>query len=280
MKSFPCVLLMLAACITGVSEATSGDRAVTKVVKMLKAMLAKSKEDGDKDRKIYAKFLCYCNTNKADTTGEIKTRTKEIALLESKIEELRGSTGELSSECAKLAADIDSNEKERSKAMTIRAKEEKSYNDFKGDMETGIKLLSSAIKTLAEVGADQDLEESGNDHEKFMAGYGKNKKKKSLLGLDSTMKEALSAAAAFLPLKHQQTVTAFLQAPNTGSYSAQSGEVVGILKDMRDTFKSNLASATIQEKKTELEFARWFLAKIAAFKDMEKVLKAKKGRGG
>merc|ERR1719433_865234 len=105
MKSFRFVLLVLASCITGRCEATSGDRSVTRVVNMLKAMLAKSKEDGDKDRKIYGKFLCYCNTNKAEKSGEIKKRTKEIAVLESKIEELKGSTGELSTECAKLKAE-------------------------------------------------------------------------------------------------------------------------------------------------------------------------------
>ena len=33
------------------------------------------------------------------------------------------------------------------------------------------------------------------------------------------------------------------KAPFTGSYTAQSGEVVGILKNMRDTFESELAAA-------------------------------------
>merc|ERR1712050_286366 len=98
-------------------------------------------EDGDKDRKIYGKFLCYCNTNKAEKSGEIKKRTKEIAVLESKIEELKGSTGELSTECAKLKADIAANDVERSKASKIREKEEKTYKALKKDMEVGIKLL-------------------------------------------------------------------------------------------------------------------------------------------
>ena len=39
-------------------------------------------------------------------------------------------------------------------------------------------------------------------------------------------------------------VTAFLQGP---VYEAQSGQVVGILKNMRDTFNENLASATATE---------------------------------
>jgi len=44
-------------------------------------------------------------------------------------------------------------------------------------------------------------------------------------------------------------VNSFLQqAPFTGTYSAQSGEVVGILKDMKDTFTRNLNQAVIQEE--------------------------------
>jgi len=259
------------------SEASYGKRSVTKVVNLLKAMLAQSKQDGDKDRKMYAKFLCYCNTNKAEKTDEIKTRTKDIGLLESKVEELKGSNGELSSECAKLAADIDANELVRAGAEKQRGKEEKAYKAERADMEAAIKMMNQAIKTLAEVGADQDLGDAAKDHEKFMAGYKKKKKKGKLLRLGASVKEALSAAAAFLPFEHQQTITSFLQAP---SYSAQSGEVVGILKDMRDTFKSNLASAILAEKKKELTYARFMLAKIAAYKDLKKMLKEKKAEGG
>merc|ERR1719223_2136644 len=98
-------------------------------------MLAKSKEDGDKDRKIYAKFLCYCNTNKANKIDQSKTRTKEISVLESRIEELKAGTGELSSECAKLSADLDANELAREKAEKMRAKEKKAYEALKADME-------------------------------------------------------------------------------------------------------------------------------------------------
>merc|ERR1719476_1238687 len=57
--------------------------------------------------------------------------------------------------------------------------------------------------------------------------------------------------------------TSFLQAPFTGTFSAQSGEVVGILKDMRDTFQRNLNQARLKE--------------AAAVEAMEKSYQSKQG---
>merc|ERR1719207_438519 len=45
--------------------------------------------------------------------------------------------------------------------------------------------------------------------------------------------------------------TAFLQAPFTGTYTSQSAQVMGIIKNMRDTFKANLADAREKEKAAE-----------------------------
>merc|ERR1712079_48872 len=86
--------------------------------------------------------------------------------------------------------------------------------------------------------------------------------------LHNRVQEALVAASAFLQSdNHKKVVESFLQAPFTGTYSAQSGEVVGILKDMRDTFKANLASATIAEEKY-VAFMKSKKAAAAKMKDM------------
>merc|ERR1719409_624616 len=70
--------------------------------------------------------------------------------------------------------------------------------------------------------------------------------------LSEDTKRALKAASVFLSPAQRKTVTGFIQAkaPFTGEYSAQSGEIVGILKNMRDTFKADLASARGAEAKS------------------------------
>merc|ERR1719399_845342 len=58
----------------------------------------------------------------------------------------------------------------------------------------------------------------------------------------------MSAVSVLLTQKQRRSLESFLQAPFTGTYTSQSGEIVGILKNMRDTFKANLASARSAEK--------------------------------
>merc|ERR1719291_1124057 len=101
--------------------------------------------------------------------------------------------------------------------------------------------MTQALKTLSEVGADQTLQ-SAADHEQYMAGFGGvGGDKPSLVTLSASVKEALLAANAFASNpKQAKALDSLLQAPFTGTYAAQSGEVVGILKDMLDTFRANL----------------------------------------
>merc|ERR1719454_2270797 len=97
-------LVLFALAFSATAVVQEGDRTITKVVKLLQDMLDKSKAEGDEERTIYGKFKCYCDQSEAEKTASIKALTEEIAVLESKIAEIQGETGELSSDCAKLKA--------------------------------------------------------------------------------------------------------------------------------------------------------------------------------
>merc|ERR1719310_1979318 len=132
-------------------------------------------------------------------------------------------------------------------------------------MVDGIKAIEKAIATLAEVGADQTQESlltKGVDHDKFMG-------KKSLLSLKTSVKEAMAAAAVLLTNKQKRSMESFIQAPFTGTYTAQSGEIVGILKNMHDTFKENLATIEAAEKKAKAAHAKFMKIKEDEFETMK-----------
>jgi len=217
-------------------------------------MLEKSKKDGDADREIYAKFKCYCDTNEQEKTEQIAELTKDISLFESKIEELQGSSGELSVDRAKIKERIAAIKLALKQAQELRETEAEAYQSKKFDLETAIGQMKNAIDTLTEIGADQTLENAvGADHTKFMADY----KPPALVKLQARVKQALMAIYPFVVGKPAGALDSFLQKPFTGTYTAQSGEVVGILKDMRDTFKSNLATATDVENKAIKAYAKF-----------------------
>jgi len=235
--------LALAGLTVGSHAAVTKDNTITKVVKILQDMLAKSKEEGDEERTIFAKFKCFCDDNEREKKESISDLGKDINVLSSKIEELQGSTGGMSSEAAQLRSDMMANENARAEAESIRNKEHESFVTEEADMEQAIDQMNEAIDTLSEVGADQTLGDSAADHEKMMAGF-------SALAVNSRVKQALSAVSIFLNPQQTKNVQSFLQAraPFTGSYTSQSGQIVGTLKSMRDTFKENLATARATEK--------------------------------
>ena len=83
------------------------------------------------------------------------------------------------------------------------------------------------------------------------------------------MKAALRAASVFLSGTQRAKLHSFLQAP--GNYNAQSGEIVGVIKNMQDTFKSNLESAITAEEKAQKEYDDLMAVKEAEFDEMKKV---------
>merc|ERR1719162_1284208 len=237
------------------------DNTITKVVKLLQGMLDKSVSEGDDERKIYAKFKCYCDTSEADKTESIKDGKEEIALLESKIEELQGSTGELSSECADLKQAMADNKAARDEADTLRTKENKAFKDEKADLEQAIGQMKSAIETLNKVGADQ-TKSTGADNKQFMAG-------KKLFLVQAEVQHALNAASAMMTSEQQSTAAAFLQGPFTGTYTSQSAVVMGIIKSMRDTFKKNREDAIRTEADALKAYDKFMDTKTKAHGEMK-----------
>merc|ERR1719424_2657171 len=92
-----------------------------------------------------------------------------------------------------------------------------------------------------------------------------------MLGLKTSMSKAFEAASSLLNAKQRKTLTSFIQAPFTGAYQSQSGEIVGILKNMRDTFKANLADARQAEKTSQEDYDKFSKVKTDNLDKMKKV---------
>lgn len=218
-------------------EEVQGDRTITKVIKMLQAMLVKSKADGESDTKLFAKYQCFCDSNAEEKRKSIEDLGKTIELLGGQIGELVASTGKLSTENGQLLFAMQDNERGRDTAQSLRDKAHDSFVAEEADLKAAIGQMDSAIDTLSAIGADGTA---------LLRLKGSTRRER-LPNLSVDAKDALKAVSAFLTGAQRQKVSSFLQAPFTGEYQSQSGEIVGILKNMRDTFKSNLANARATE---------------------------------
>merc|ERR1719409_2086209 len=90
------------------------------------------------------------------------------------------------------------------------------------------------------------------------------------------VKKALRAASLFLTPEQRTSMRSFLQAPFTGNYNAQSGEIVGVLKSMNDTFTQNLLNARQVENKSLTEFNDFIAVKVEEHTDMTSSFNSKK----
>jgi len=265
------------------SNVAHGDKTVGKVITMLEDMLKKGKEDADKDRDLYAKFKCYCDKNQKEKSENIEDNEKKIKKLGSSIDKLRAENGELSTECGQLKADIATNKDETETAESVRKKANEDFKAEEEDMKSAIDAMEKALEVLSSIGSDQKATELLTVHsaKNFMGNLGKN----SLLKLRSTLKTAMMAASehsasVHLTQKLTSAFQSFMQAPFTGDYQSQSGEIVGILKNMKDTFEANLEQAQSSEKKAEEAHEKLMKIKKEELETMEKNFEEKQGTLG
>jgi hypothetical protein len=237
-----------------------GEKTITKVVSLLQEMLDKSKEDGKSDRTVFAKFKCYCDSTTEEKKTAIATTSEDIERMTALIEDKMAVNTAYSSEAADLEANMAANRKSEGEAQSTRDKENGEFVKEETDLVKGIEQLDQGIDILAAVGADQTVSGDTESELRMAADATAAAKamfmsKKSVVKkLDDHMKEALRAAAVFLDDKQRGMMSSFLQAPFTGNYNSQSGEIVGVLKNMNDTFTANLANARQVEAKALADF--------------------------
>lgn len=247
---------------------------IADVITTLEGILTDSQTAGKNENEAYATLRCDCDKDIDAKTTSIKDLTAEIAQSENKIEELQGSTGELSSDVAALKDAMAKNTQKQSDLEAVRNNEKKDYDALKLDLDAAIEQLRKATEELAAINADQTLGNAAADHTKFMGGF-----KSSLVSKKkATVKKALLSAESLLPPKQQRHIEALIQkAPFTGSYTSQSAEVIGILKNMKDTFEQNLATATEAEKKAKEAYDKVIATLKSEFSTMEGLYNDKQG---
>jgi len=224
--------------------AEAKNRPVTKVITLLKDMLKQLEKEAEADEEIYDQLACWCETNDKEKTKAISDAEAKIEDLTTKIEELTASSARLNTEIKNLEKEVAQNQEALDQATAIRQKELAEFNAEEKDALQAISALKSAITVLSKHhgGALLQMPES------------------HLQGLASTIQYQMQKHASVLQgvLTHteRRAIAAFIQAPQDyfdasptfkQSYAPQSGEIFGILKQMKETFETNLADSQKEE---------------------------------
>lgn len=224
---------------------------IREVITKLEGMVSDNEQAVKDDRKAQAEYKCYCDANEEEVTTAIEQGEERTALLSANIEKLQGSSGKLSMEVADLTDALARNAQEQKEAKKVRKDQNEAYKAAKADFEAAQKQVNAAIATLNGVGADltaDDSDQAGNDaNTKLLRRDGAFLSKGSVIKMGKSMKQALRFASALVEKKSdRQTLLSFLDT-SAPQYSTQSGAVMGILKNMADTFIANLEDALATE---------------------------------
>jgi chromosome segregation ATPase len=275
MKSFSCALLAALLVTPALSfnmevsvkssltfdvEAAK-NRPVTKVITLLKDMLKQLEKEAEEDEEIYDKMACWCETNDKEKTKAIADAEARISDLTTKIEELTAQSARLNTEIKNLEKEVAENQDALDKATAIRQKQLAEFNEEEKDLLESISALKAAVTVLSK---HHSLLQMPRSH---------------LVGVAATVQNEMQKHASLLEgvltHKERKTVASFVQAPEDyfdaaptfkQSYAPQSGEIFGILKQMKETFESNLSASQKEEMANQKAYEDLKAAKEAEIK--------------
>ena len=217
------------------------ERPVSKVIKMLQTMSAELAKEKEADQELYDKLSCWCETNGKDKTAAIAKANSMIEGLTSDIEAGTSKATQLEEQIAGLKDEIAKNDAALRKADAMRQKDLAEFNADEKDLMQSIQSLGNAVTVLSK------------HHSSFLQVDSKVEVKK---GLEHALRRAN------LTPDQKAQVTAFLQQPaGFQSYAPASGQIFGILKQMKETFETNLSDAQKDEKQAAEDFASLKAAK-------------------
>merc|ERR1719395_487286 len=212
--------------------------------------------EGKAAEALYDKFMCYCETGKG-------TLEKSIAEAEAKITQLEAAVKEAAALKEQLDAEIKEHKASRAdakdalaKAGALRKKESGAFAGESAELVANIDALTRAIAAL----------------EKGVAGGFLQTSAASVLRRLSLSMDMNSV--------DRDMLASFLSSSSSSQYVPQSGEVIGILKQMKDEMEADLKEAKATEEKAIADYKALVAAKKKEIEASTKAIEEKMTRVG
>merc|ERR1719271_824821 len=203
-------------------------------------MQKKVEAEGKKEQELYDKFMCYC---KNGVSG---------------LEETDSSVKQLNSDVKKAKADRSESEETLGKAKGIRSKEAKAFAKSSADSKTNIAAMGKAITAL----------EKGMGSA-FLQTRAASELKRISITMDISEADR-DVLASFLSNGES----------DSSEYNPASGEITGILKQMKETMEKDLGEAEAAESTALKDFEALTAAKEKQVATLTKEIESKMMRSG
>jgi len=260
LSAISCLVLLTGVAARGSSDNEFGANPIRKIVTLMQDMSKEIEAEGAKEKELFDKFMCFCNGGKE----ELEKTSADSAQAE---ETLSSQAEEQTAEKASLEGDLKKHEEERTaaesdlaKATAIRGKENADYEASLGDQKSNFAAISGAIPALEKGmgGAASLLQQNGNEL---------RKKIQRAVGSSQVVSSG-----------EKKDVMAFLE--QSGDYAPASGQIVGILKNMKDEMDKSIKALIKDEEDAVAGYGDLKAAKEQEIEVASEAIEAKTKRVG
>jgi hypothetical protein len=223
MKGLRCLALALLAVVPAQSaEQQHALNPIRKVVTLLQSMQKKVQEEGASELALYKRFMCYCKTGGGDLSGSIGASEEKVPAVTSDIEEADAKLTGAKADLKGAQSDRSAAKAAIKQATALREKEAQVFASLKSDHEMNIAAITKGTDAISKGVVGGFLQTTAAQY----------------------LRHALSKFD--LPESDQEAVSSFLS--QSTEYAPQSGQIIGILKQLGDEMAAALADATAVEK--------------------------------
>jgi len=228
---------------------------IRRVVTMLQSMQKKVAAEGEKEKNLFEKFMCYCKTGEGSLSASIESAKNTNEQLIASIKETAATLTQMKADLKTAQADRADAKAAVAKATALREKQAAAYAKESSELKTNIAAMKKATSAI----------ESG------MGGA-------FLQTKAATVLKELSVSMDISSMDRDM-ITAFVT-QDRSEYVPASGQITGILKQMSDTMEASLASAVADEQSALKDFNGLVAAKTKEINALGKQIESKTSRIG
>jgi hypothetical protein len=255
-KIHGCFALATLAVARENAETQHAANPIRKVVTMLQQMQNKVTAEGKKEKELFDKFMCYCTTGADDLANSINAADTKVPQVEAALKEGQATKLQLEADIKAHQASRAEAKEAMSKATALREKEAAAYAKESADDKTNIDAMGKAITAIS-------------------------------AGMTGSFLQTQTATAvrricidADMSTADRDQVMAFLANGQGFGYAPASGQIVGILQQMKETMEKDLASITKAEEDAIANYDELMAAKTKEVEANTKSIEQKIERVG
>jgi len=215
---FTAVFVLFAAC----SAVEVAENPIRRIVNLLQAQSKKVETQGEEQAKMFDKFVCYCETNSKKLAVSVDQLTDAVPQCESTLKSKTEMKGQVQEELKTHKQDREDANGAVETATEQRLKDKNAFDAFKTESSTNIAAMGKAVTALRSGMGESFLQSS----------------------VDTDIIAKIVSASNSMSSFDSETIETFLQGK---AEAGGSGEIVGILAQMKEQMEADLKEAEESE---------------------------------